>query len=225
MIDGKTILAVIPARGGSKGIPRKNILDVAGKPLIAWTIEAYIDRLILSSDDPEIIGIAKSQSCEVPFTRPSELAQDDTPGVEPVLHAIKSLPGYDYVVLLQPTSPLRTSTDIDNSLEECLKRKSSACVSVVESEQNPYWMFLIDESQYLKPLLSNEIFSRRQDLPKVYIPNGAIYIANCDWLLKSQSFIGKETIPFIMPQERSLDIDSHKDIDSLTARLNSSGTS
>nr|HPK54819.1 acylneuraminate cytidylyltransferase family protein [Smithellaceae bacterium] len=117
MIQGKTVLAIIPARGGSKGIPRKNITNLAGKPLIAWTIEEakkskYIDRLILSSEDNEIIQVAKEWGCEVPFIRPRELAEDDTLGIEPVLHALNTIKKkYDYVVLLQPTSPLRSVDD------------------------------------------------------------------------------------------------------------------
>ena len=121
MIEGKKVLAVIPARGGSNGVPRKNIIDVGGKPLIAWTIEEarkskYIDRLILSSDDREIIEIAKRWGCEVPFEQPAEMARDGTPGIAPVLHAIEMLPDYDYVVLLQPTSPLRQVEDVDGCI-------------------------------------------------------------------------------------------------------------
>jgi CMP-N,N'-diacetyllegionaminic acid synthase len=115
MINGKTILGIIPARGGSKGIPRKNLIIFGGKPLMAWTIEAglqshYIDRLILSSEDEEIIAVAREWGCEVPFIRPAELSRDDTPGIEPVIHAIKTLKtSYDYIILLQPTSPLRSA--------------------------------------------------------------------------------------------------------------------
>ena len=128
MLNGKTILAIIPARGGSKGIPRKNIKPLAGKPLIAWTIEEakkskYIDRLILSSEDEEIIRIAKKWGCEVPFVRPKEFAEDETSGIEPILHAIETLSEkYDYVCLLQPTSPLRTVNDIDGCIKKCIDR-------------------------------------------------------------------------------------------------------
>lgn len=141
------ILAIIPARGGSKGVPRKNIRELAGKPLIAWTIEEakkskYIDRLILSTEDDEIIEVAKQYGCEVPFKRPIELAQDDTPGIDPVLHAIEQCPGYDYVVLLQPTSPLRTVDDIDGCIEQLLSSDgTNFCVSVTEPEKSPYWMY------------------------------------------------------------------------------------
>jgi len=117
MIDNNMVLGIISARGGSKGIPRKNIKLLAGKPLIAWTIEEaqksqYLDRLILSSEDMEIISTAQSWGCEVPFIRPAELARDDTPGIDPVIHALHQLAEqYDYVMLLQPTSPLRTVED------------------------------------------------------------------------------------------------------------------
>lgn len=217
MIAGKTILAVIPARGGSKGVPRKNIKLAAGKPLIAWTIAAakkskYIDRLVLSSEDEEIIKVAKSLGCEVPFIRPVELAQDDTPGIEPVLHAIKNLPDYDYIVLLQVTSPLRSVEDIDGCIELCVKQQGNACVSVSEAAENPYWMYKMDDGGKLCPLMPTENnFNRRQDLPKVFSLNGAVYVANSAWLLDKQSFLTSETIAFPMPAERSLDIDTEID--------------
>lgn len=127
-----TFLAVIPARGGSKGIPRKNIREIAGKPLIAWSIEEakkskYITKLILSSDDKEIIDVAKQYGCEAPFVRPKALAADETPGVDPILHAIEQCPGYDYVVVLQPTSPLRTVENIDGAIEMLLAKKGFLC--------------------------------------------------------------------------------------------------
>src|SRR5271157_3678171 len=142
MIQNQSVLALIPARGGSKGVPRKNLREIAGKPLIAWAIEAgrqsrYIDRLILSSEDPEIMAQARSWGCEVPFVRPAELARDDTPGMEPVLHALTALPEeYDYVVVLQPTSPLRLAEDIDGCLETCLRQEAPACVTVAEVDQS-----------------------------------------------------------------------------------------
>ena len=217
MIDGKTVLAIIPARGGSKGVPGKNIRKVVGKSLIARTIETsqaskYIDRLILSSDDDDIITEAKSHGCEVPFIRPAELAKDETPGIDPVLHAINILPGYDYVVLLQPTSPLRNSTDIDGCIEKTLKQKANACVSVNEVEENPYWMFKIDDNDHLHTLMEGKLAKRRQDLPKVYALNGAVYVANCEWLLSSHSFMTSETLAYLMPNERSLDIDTELDL-------------
>jgi CMP-N,N'-diacetyllegionaminic acid synthase len=228
MINGKEILGIIPARGGSKGIPRKNIRELAGKPLIAWTIEVakksmYIDRLILSSEDKEIIQVAKEWGCEAPFVRPMELAQDDTPGIDPVLHAINELQGYDYVVLLQPTSPLRIVEDIDGCIEKCLKNNVNACVSVTEPSKSPYWMFTINEEEKLFPLIKAEKeISRRQDLPAVYALNGAVYVARCDWLQERKSFITDETLAYVMPYERSFDIDSELDLKICDMLLSSS---
>ncbi|GAB4461220.1 MAG: acylneuraminate cytidylyltransferase family protein [Bacteroidales bacterium] len=216
MIDGKSVLAIIPARGGSKGIPKKNIKLLAGKPLIAWTIEEakkskYIDRLILSSEDDEIIKVAKDWGCEVPFVRPKELAMDDTPGVEPVLHAINILPEkYDYVCLLQPTSPLRKAEDIDGCIEKCIYSNSLSCVSVCEVEQHPYWMYEIDNEEKLTPLFKNNI-KRRQDLPRLYSLNGAIYFIKIDLIKIRKNFIDENTLVFIMNKQKSIDIDDYID--------------
>ena len=210
------ILAIIPARGGSKGVPRKNIRELVGKPLIAWTIEEakkskYITRTILSSEDPEIIEVAKRYGCEVPFVRPLELAQDDTPGIEPVLHVVDQCPGFDYIVLLQPTSPLRTFEDIDGCIELIFKNKSPACVSVSIADISPYWMYTMQEKEQLSPLLTDGFFSRRQDLPKVYALNGAVYVAKVSWLQNKKTFITDETIGYVMSESHSLDIDTEED--------------
>lgn len=218
MIDGKSVLGVIPARGGSKGLLRKNVRIAAGKPLIAWTIEAglrstTLDRLVLSSEDPEIMELACGLGCEVPFRRPAELATDQTPGIEPVLHVLRQLPGYDYVVLLQPTSPLRTARDIDCSVELCVRSKSRACVSIVQSTEHPYLMFTMGFGSTLKRLLPEAAHVHcRQDYPKVYLLNGAIYVAETEWLQQSHTFVSDETIGFEMPRERSLDIDTEEDL-------------
>lgn len=206
-----SILAIIPARGGSKGIPRKNIKNLAGKPLIAWTIEEakkskYITRLILSSDDDEIIKVAKEYGCEVPFKRPSELAQDQTSGMEPVLHALQECPGYDYVLLLQPTSPFRTVEDIDNCIEQVIKDDYSFCVSVTESAESPYWMYTVDFENIMNPLIKNPP-ATRQELNKTYSLNGALYIAKTTDFIKEKNFLNDATMPFIMPKNHSYDID------------------
>jgi N-acylneuraminate cytidylyltransferase len=219
MIQGNSILAIIPARGGSKGVRRKNLREIAGKPLIAWAIEAgrksqYIDRLILSSDDPEIISMARSWSCEVPFVRPAELARDEAPGIDPVLHALSALPeSYDYIVLLQPTSPFRLAEAIDGCLETCLRHHAPACVTVTEVDQSPFWMYRLDASRHLAPLIDQKsIPDRRQDLPKVYVLNGAVYVAQTAWLQQQQTFLTAETVAHIMPRERSLDVDTELDL-------------
>jgi len=216
MIDGKSVLAIIPARGGSKGLPRKNILPLAGKPLIAWTIEAakiskYIDRIIVSTEDNEIADISKFFGAETPFIRPKFLAQDKTQSMDVVLHAINKVSGFDYILLLQPTSPLRTATDIDESINLCLNQNAPACVSVVTVAKSPYWMYKIDNHLRLKPIIKGKSFSRRQDLPPSYTLNGAIYFASVEWLLNSKQFITEHTIAFEMPMGRSVDIDNDLD--------------
>lgn len=218
MINGRKVLAIIPARGGSKGVPRKNIREVAGRPLIAWTIEEakkskYIDRLILSSEDAEIIQVAQSYGCEVPFVRPAALAQDATPGIDPVLDTMERLPNYAFVVLLQITSPLRSVTDIDGCIEHCVANLANACVSITQVEQSPYWMYTLGNNGMMTALMPTDTtYARRQDLPSVYTLNGAVYVANCDWLRKHKTFLTPETLGFIMPQERSLDIDTELDL-------------
>ena len=217
MINGKRVLALIPARGGSKGIPKKNVIDLGGKPLIAWTIEEakkseYIDQLTLSSDDHEIINTAKQYGCEVPFFRPKELAADNTPVIDPIIHALTELPGFDYVVLLQPTSPFRTVGDIDSCIKKCVIENSNVVVSVTETDKSPYWMFNIDDEDFLHPILSGAIPKRRQDSSKVYLLNGAVYVANVNWLIENKTFISSETRSYVMPKDRSIDIDDVNDL-------------
>lgn len=216
MIGGLRALAVIPARGGSKGVPRKNVRAVGGKPLIAWTIEAaqgskYLDRVVLSSEDDEIMRVAAAHGCEVPFRRPAALAEDDTPGIEPVFDALARLPGYDLVVLLQPTSPMRSSADIDRALELCVEREAPSCVSVAPAAQSPYWMFTMDETR-LRPLMGAALPERRQQLPAAYSLNGAVYVARIDWLQASRTFVAEGTVAHVMPPERSIDIDDEIDM-------------
>lgn len=218
MIAGKSVLAIIPARGGSKGVPRKNIRQVAGKPLIAWTIQEalksrYIDRTIVSTEDPEIAEIAREWGAETPFMRPAELAKDETPGIEPVIHAIRTLPGYAYVVLLQPTSPLRRQNDIDGCIELCQNRGAESCVSVCEPDKSPYWMFSVDDQGRLRRLLDGgSTTKRRQDLPTVYALNGAVYVADAEALLRTESLITENTVPYLMPKTSSIDIDTETDL-------------
>ena len=206
-------LALIPARGGSKGIPRKNCRLLAGKPLIAWSIEAalaspYIDSVVVSTDDQEIADISRQYGAQVPFMRPSELAQDDSPGMAPVLHALEQLPQFDHILLLQPTSPLRTLGEVNRCIEFAVARQAKAVVSVNESAQSPYWMYRLDVDSYLSQLIPSSEFTSRQQLPPVFSLNGALYFANCEWLKKTQTFLTHETLGFVMPIEQSLDIDT-----------------
>lgn len=223
--QGNDVLALITARGGSKGLPRKNVLLAGGKPLVAWTVDAAIsaecvDRVVLSSDDNEIMAAASAAGCDVPFCRPLHLASDMTTSIDVVLHALNQLPGYEYVVLLQPTSPLRTAADIDAAFELMLERGAPSCVSVCEADQSPYWMYKVTDGNKLQRLLSEvDGVTRRQDLPPIYVLNGAIYIAQIDWLRMNKSFVGEETIAYLMPKERSLDIDTAHDFEIFRSRI------
>lgn len=214
-----SVLAVICARGGSKGLPRKNVLDLGGKPLIAWTVEAakqarLVDRVILSCDDAEIIAAAKNAGCEVPFIRPSVLATDTASIYEVLFHALDTLGhSYKHVALLQATSPLRASEDIDACIERCQESKAKSVISVVPTLKPPQWMYRIDASGRLVPALEREAeTARRQDAPEYYLPNGAVYVAEIGWLRTSKSFIGADTVAYRMPPERSVDIDSYLDL-------------
>lgn len=221
MIEGHKILAIIPARGGSKGVPGKNIRMVNGKPLIAYSIEQaslslYIDRAIVSTDDSEIISVARAWGGDVPFVRPASLAKDDSESITTVEHALMEIPGYDLVVLLQPTSPLRRTSDIDECIKSCVDSNSPACVSLSETPQSPYWMFTLDDNKNLVPVIkADSLPLRRQDLPSVYAINGAVYVARTDWIMTTKAFITDQTSGYLMPVNRSLDIDTEEDFELL----------
>jgi CMP-N,N'-diacetyllegionaminic acid synthase len=214
-----TIIGLITARGGSKSIPEKNIKPLAGKPLIAWTIEAALrckelSRLIVSTDDEKIAEVARHWGAEVPFMRPVELAQDDSSHISVVLHAIqwlKEKEGFcpDYIMLLQPTSPFRTAEDIMKIIQLAKDRHAIAVISVCEAARHPYKTYKIIEDGTLEYFIpSNIAYKYRQTLPKVYEENGAIYLNKRISLLRDQTFMPEGTIPYIMPQERSQDIDT-----------------
>lgn len=222
MIGDHSVLALIAARGGSKGVPGKNILPICGKPLIQWTIDAalasrYIDRLILSSDDDDIIAVAEAGGCEIPFRRDASLAGDTSSSIDVVFDALVRVPGYNIVVLLQPTSPLRIANDIDGSIERLELSGAPACVTVRAAEEHPYWTFFSDGQgclvHYVKPPVGMPM--RRQDLPEAWCLNGAVYAARTEWFLKNRSFVSPHTVIYPMPTERSLDIDTPADIDRL----------
>jgi len=219
MIDGKRVMAVIPARGGSKGLPGKNIRAVGGRPMIAWSMVAargsrHIDRLVLSSEDEKIIAMARDLGCEAPFIRPAELATDEAAIEDALIHALGEVAeDYDYMVLLQPTSPLRRAEDIDGAIEACHASGAPACISVCEAAKSPYWMFRLDDDRRMRRLLEwDGPRHRRQNLPPVVAPNGAVYVARVPWLTEHRSFIGPDTRAYTMPPERSLDIDTELDL-------------
>lgn len=217
MLNGKTFLAVIPARGGSKRVPRKNVLDLAGKPLIAWSIEAglkskYIDKVIVTSDDDEILDIANKFGSDT-IKRPDSLASDTATSIDAVKHTIQNTPAYDYIVLLQPTSPLRTAHHIDEAIERLEYKNADAIVSVCEMGHSPLWSNTLPKDGNMEGFLRDEIKNiRSQDLPIYYRLNGAIYIVKTDRLMAENTFIINENIfSYVMDDTSSVDIDNELD--------------
>lgn len=215
------ILGIIPARGGSKGITKKNIVEVNGKPLIAWTIKEAlkvpeIDRLICSTDDEDIANVAISYGCEVPFMRPKELSMDRVRVVGSVLHAIEWFENegicYDITITLPCTSPLRTSEDIKKALHEYTTKNLKSLFGICECERPPYWTYTISDSNKVDPVFGMGKMGQRQTLPKTYRPNGALYINDVKSLKKYKDLKEPSITGFVMEQLHSVDIDSEIDI-------------
>ena len=214
------VIAIIPARGGSKGIPKKNLVNFLGKPLLQWSIEAalnskYITDVVVSSDDDDILRISQNHKNVIPIKRPKELALD-TSRTEPVLaHVIESLKGrtFDYLILLQPTSPLRKSDDIDEAFNKLLASYANSLISVCSNDYHPYKSLRINNKGFLEGIINNEYpFLPRQELPQTYSANGAIYIIKVKDFIKNYSLITSKTLHYKMSIERSLDIDSKIDL-------------
>ncbi len=214
------VIAIIPARGGSKGIPKKNLVNFLGKPLLQWSIEAalnskYITDVVVSSDDDDILRISQKHKNVITIRRPKELALD-TSRTEPVLaHVIESLKGttFDYLILLQPTSPLRKSDDIDEAFNKLLASYANSLISVCSNNYHPYKSLRINNEGFLEGIINNEYpFFPRQELPQTYSANGAIYIIKVKDFIKNHSLITSKTLHFKMSIERSLDIDSKIDL-------------
>jgi len=213
-------IAIIPARGGSKGLPGKNMMNLAGKPLIEWAIDSslasrHIQHTVLSSDDEDILSFARCERLET-ISRPRDLAQDDSRTEPVMLHALQHMrfnaEGFDYVVLLQPTSPLRTALQIDRALEQVVRHQAQGLISVVEPRHHPFKMFIEDQG-YLKAAFDDDFpFMPRQALPTAYAANGAIYIIRTDLFLSSHALLQPQTIPFLMDETSSIDIDSIEDL-------------
>ncbi len=221
MFKGKKILGIIPARGGSKGIKDKNIRPLAGKPLIAHTIEAglaskYVDDVLVSTDSEKIAEISMRYGADVPFLRPAELASDTSKTIEAIMHAIQTLRAmgraYDSLVLLQPTSPLRTKDDIDCAVELFYNRSEAPLASVNQVSDHPLLIRSIDENGNMVHLLNQGSTCRRQDMPSYYRINGAIYIYSMKDI-DSQTSFNDAVVPFIMDSNKSVDIDSLDDLD------------
>jgi CMP-N-acetylneuraminic acid synthetase len=222
------VLAIVPARGGSKGIPRKNVRDVAGHPLIAYSIAAgltaaHVDRVIVTTDDAEIADVARAYGADVPFRRPVDLAGDTTPDLPVFLHALEWLEreeGYrpEIVVHLRPTSPLRRVADIDAAIELLAGHATADAVrGVCEPFQNPYKMWRIDGDGLMRPLLSGEMpepyNQPHQSLPRVYWQTGYIDVIRRRTLIDLHSMTGRTLVPLVLDQDSWVDIDTPAALD------------
>ncbi|HRD69470.1 MAG TPA: acylneuraminate cytidylyltransferase family protein [Legionella sp.] len=231
MINQKRVLAVIPARGGSKGLPGKNIRPLGGIPLIAWPIKAalsskYIDRVVVSTDAEPIAKVAIEYGADVPFMRPAEFAQDTSPSSDALIHAIefctKTDGQYDYIVLLEPTSPLTETKDIDHALETLV---SSSALSIVGASKvegtHPVYCATIGDDHLLKPFKRDSFASpiRRQDLEELYYFEGSLYISDISKYLETRTFYHDHTLPYLVPAWKALEIDTLLDFIKIEAVL------
>lgn len=228
------VLAIIPARGGSKGVHRKNIRFLGGRPLISYCIGtalncAKVDRVMVSTEDSEIAEIAREWGAEVPCLRPAEMAADDSRVVDSVLHAMewtKREEGYvpDRVMLLQPTSPFVASSDIDAAVELSAADGIDGVVSVCEADPPPFWMHKLGDDSALVDFEHTVHESRRQDLRPVFGRNGAIFLTKTSWMIKHETFFHGKVLGYVMDQERSLDINTETDFVIGEAILSRRGT-
>lgn len=217
------MLAIIPARGGSKGLPDKNIKDLCGKPLIAYTVEAAlkskkITQVVLSTDDEKIAEACKEYGIEIPFLRPKELASDDSLIVDTYIYTVDRInkeqnKSYNAMVALLPTCPLRTARDIDKAIELYEEKQADSVISFYEAPHPVQWYKTIDKNGILRSVLpEGDRLANRQEEQKSYLPNGAIYVFNMD-LLRDKKYYSDKTYPYIMPASKSIDIDSAFDFE------------
>ena len=221
MINGKKVISIIPARGGSKGLPRKNILELLGRPLVGWPIQAarkskYIDRIIVSTEDDAIADIARSQGAEAPFLRPEELAADASTSISVIEHAISFMKdqgeSYDYCVLLEPTSPMTESQDVDNAIDKLDRQRpiADAIVGVSRVEAtHPAFDVKIGVNGLLEPYMANDWANsiRRQGIPELFSFDGSLYISDIPVLLEKKGFYHSRSLPLVTPKWKSFEID------------------
>jgi len=216
------MLAIIAARGGSKGVPGKNIKPLNGKPLIAYTIEAAhaarsIDRLILSTDNESIADVARELNVEIPFMRPKEFAQDNSLAIDNYIYTIDRLNAefncnYTEFIVLLPTAPLRTAEDIDKAVELFYSKKADSVISCVTMSHPPFWAKKIDKSGKIEDYFSEDISNKnRQEFETAYKPNGSIYVFKYSLLKEKYTYFSEKTYAYVMLPERSIDIDTELD--------------
>mgnify|MGYP000403183643 CR=1 FL=1 len=219
MIDDGKLLAIIAARGGSKRLPRKNVLDLHGKPMIAWSIQAglqskYVDRVVVTTDDEEIADVSRRYGASVPFMRPDDLSSDDATSLDVVRHAVKSLgESYKYIILLQPTSPLRESKHIDGAVEFLMQKNADGVIGVSEVEHPVEWTNVLSDDLSMNGFLSSDVVGKRsQDFPKRYRINGAIYLCDIEKMLYENTFFMEQgCYAYRMERESSIDVDEEVD--------------
>jgi CMP-N-acetylneuraminic acid synthetase len=218
------MMAIIPARGGSKGLPRKNLRPLGGIPLIAWTIKAakesqLIDFVVVTSDDPEILDIAQQFGADHLISRPKFLASDNATTIQVVDHVFELLPPPKTFVLLQPTSPLRSSAVLNHAIDFFIENNALSLVSVTESSESPYWTFLIQNQSLVPVIPTLKMPNLRQQIPKTFVLNGAIYISDTQLFLKIRKFVSEYSLPYIMEKQISIDIDSLEDFEAASIIL------
>jgi len=215
------MIALIPARGGSKGLPGKNIKLLNGKPLISYAIDSAlkvktIDRVIVNTDDPEIAEVAKKYGAEVPFLRPDALASDTANAIDVYLHFIDYIESENYscesLIILQPTSPLRSAVHIQEAIELFREKQASSVISFTKEQHPVFWHKYINEQGKITPLFEKDHVVNRQELPVTYYPNGAIFIFDIAFL-KKKNYYGEETYGYLMSNKNSIDIDTQEDFD------------
>ena len=223
MDDNEKVLAVIPARGDSKGIPRKNLYPLNGKPLIAYTIEAalkskLLTRSIISTDSEEIAEVAEKFGGDVPFIRPNVLANDTASSIDVVKHAVKELEKadgvrYNYAVLLQPTTPLRLSEDIDKVVQKLISTQCDTVITMVDvGAYHPARMYRIENDRLVGIMEESIAMRRRQDLPPIYIRSGDVYACKRDIIFNRNSMLGNDCRPLVISPNRAINIDTLRDI-------------
>jgi CMP-N,N'-diacetyllegionaminic acid synthase len=216
------VVAIITARGGSKGIPGKNLRPLGGRPMIAWTIEAAqqakrLTRVLVSTDDPDIARVARECGAEVPFLRPAELALDNSPHIEVILHALDWLQANGgepaYACLLQPTAPLRIAADIDGAIALAIERQADAVIGLGPLEHHPYLARSLAPDGTMGEFVPCDLkYPRRQDFPPAYRINGAVYVNRTAALRRDRTFFPPGALGYVMPPERSIDVDNRLDL-------------